>query len=93
MQAERLRRGEKPPRETLLDERLGKRQTAVDSTQSRRKVFGLMRRLPRRRSVGVNTDMKLAPGPAFRNSVFFGQPFARSTKLQACAIDDQMQLA
>jgi hypothetical protein len=29
-------------------------------------------------TVGVDADMKLAPGPAFRSSVFFKQPFARS---------------
>jgi len=44
-------------------------------------------------TVGVAADMKLALGSAFRSPVFFEQPFARSTKLQSRAIDDQMQLA
>ncbi len=42
-------------------------------------------------TVGVAADMKLALGSAFRSPVFFEQPFARSTKLQSRAIDDQMQ--
>jgi hypothetical protein len=44
-------------------------------------------------TVGVDADMTLAPGRAFRSSVFFEQPFARATKLQSRAIGDQMQLA
>src|SRR5450759_3344557 len=40
-----------------------------------------------------NIRARLAPGPAFRSPVFFEQPFARATKLQSRAIDDQMQLA
>src|SRR5208337_268207 len=43
--------------------------------------------------VGVDAYMKFAPGSALRGSVFFEQPFARSTKLQSRAVDDQMQLA
>ena len=43
-------------------------------------------------TVGVDADMKLAPGSAFRSLVFFEQPFAHSTKLQSRAVDDQMQL-
>ena len=43
--------------------------------------------------VGVDADMKFAPGSALRGSVFFEQPFARSTKLQSRAVDNQMQLA
>src|SRR5208282_2835638 len=38
--------------------------------------------------VGVDANMKFAPGPALRGSVFFEQPFARSTKLQSRAVDD-----
>jgi len=43
--------------------------------------------------VGVNADMKLAPGSSFRRSLFFEQLFARSAKLQSGAVNDQMQLA
>jgi hypothetical protein len=41
---------------------------------------------------GGDADMKLAPGPAFRSPVFFEKPFARSSKLQSPAADDQMLL-
>ncbi len=43
--------------------------------------------------IGVDADMKFAPGLALRGSVFFKQSFARSTKLQSRAVDDQMQFA
>ena len=44
-------------------------------------------------AAGVDADMELSPGSAFRSPVLFEQPFARSTKLQSRAVDDQMQIA
>ena len=42
-------------------------------------------------TVGVDADMQLAPGSAFRSSMFFEKPFAGAAKFQPRAIDDQMQ--
>ena len=44
-------------------------------------------------TVGVDADMQLAPGSAFRRSAFFEKPFAGTAKFQSRAIDDQMQFA
>jgi hypothetical protein len=42
--------------------------------------------------ISVDADVEFAPGATFRGSVFFSKPFARTTKLQSRAVDDQMQL-
>ena len=46
-----------------------------------------------RAAVGVNAKVQLAPGAAFRSSMFFKQPFARSAQLQPRAVDDQVKVA
>ena len=42
---------------------------------------------------GIETDMQLPPGSAAGRSVLFDQPFTCSAKLQAGAVDQQMQWA
>lgn len=44
-------------------------------------------------AVGVNADMKFAPGASLRSSMFRKQPLARATQLQPRAVDDQVKLA
>jgi len=46
-----------------------------------------------RAAVGVNAKVQLAPGAAFRSSMFFKQPFARSAQLQPRAVGDQVKAA
>ena len=42
---------------------------------------------------GIDTDMQLPPGSAAGRAVLFDQQFAGSTKLQARAVDQQMERA
>ena len=41
--------------------------------------------------VGIDADVKFAPGAPLCRSMLFEQPFSGTAQFQACAVDDQMK--
>ena len=41
--------------------------------------------------VGIDADVKFAPGAPLCRSMLFEQPFSGAAQFQACAVDDQME--